>query len=84
MKGMPNMSWPSDHLALVADLDWPAEEKPDVATEERTQTAAATAAPKAKRQKSDPGPLSPRAQRSWGERSLRGALPEPAKQMSLD
>ena len=85
MMGMPNLTWPSDHLALVADLEWPADEASDVATHGQGQMAGgATGLPMAKRQKSDPGPLGPRAQRSWGERSLRGALPEPTKQMSLD
>ena len=79
IRGLPNLCWPSDHLALVADLAW---EAPVEAS-----SADSAAAPSVKRQKSDPAPrpagsigaariaVPPRAMRSWGESSLRGALP---------
>ena len=62
MRGLPSLHWPSDHIALCADLEWTAEEQIP------------------KRQKSDPGrpPAAapkPHEQRSWGETSLKRALP---------
>jgi len=70
MRGMPSLTWPSDHLALVADLEW---EEP--VTEPVTEPPQADAPPhppaphpghgprdqpiaipSPKRQKSDPGP----------------------------
>jgi hypothetical protein len=64
MRGLPSLYWPSDHIALCADLEWTAEQ----------------AVAPAKRQKSDPGrpPAAapkPHEQRSWGETSLKRALP---------
>mmetsp|Transcript_1074 Transcript_1074/g.2330 ORF Transcript_1074/g.2330 Transcript_1074/m.2330 type:complete len:248 (+) Transcript_1074:772-1515(+) len=67
VRGLPNLCWPSDHLALVADLEWievtptaadliaeqQADEKQHVTA--AAVDSAAEAVP-VKRQKSDPGP----------------------------
>ena len=80
LRPIPNLTWPSDHIALVADFEWHLDSS---ASEE-----AALAAPAAKRHRSDPGPTvtvpseapvlpvpASRAQMSWGETSLAKALP---------
>jgi len=105
VRGIPNLCWGSDHMAMVADLVWapdeddaPQQQQSGVTPEAAAEAAEAleeapTAAP-VKRQKSKPWPqpssttisagggaggeaaaLEPRPQRSWGDRSLRGALP---------
>ena len=28
LRGIPNLCWPSDHMALVADLRWEADDAP--------------------------------------------------------
>ena len=100
LRGMPSLAWPSDHVALVADLEWSEEAVAEAAEEEAAaeeapaeeQEAAparkqgggqAAAVPAPKRLKSEPAAAGsrdttarpPRAQRSWGETSLRSSLP---------
>jgi len=90
LQGLPSLWWPSDHLALVADLELQK-------ISDGSAASATAPAPPPKRQKSAPvagepqpagvasrtagvpargTPTPPRAVRSWGETSMRESLPQ--------
>ena len=78
MRGMPNLTWASDHLAMVADLVWGPLAPPLSKSDELPEAPK----PPVKRQKSEPSPsttssvwVQPEKQRSWGASSLLRALP---------
>ena len=73
LRRIPNLTWPSDHIAICADLEWETDCRADAPRELVVEGAAREA--RARGEEGAPPTGDAKRQRSWGEHSLRASLP---------